>query len=289
MANIKKTYRLGEDAQLNLVEPIRSKEDLKRICDFFDTHNWHKYTVIFQLGINSGLRISDILSLKVKDIRNQEEIAIREIKTGKTKIFLIKDEIKPLLNEWIEGKPDDAWLFDGNQGRHLDRSQVYRRINEAVEKLDIRANVGTHTLRKRFGYHHYKQFKDVAMLQDIYNHTSSAVTLRYIGINQEEINKSYQALNLQNDPEDLTALQEELKRQNNRIRIQNLLQYNKMYLKYTQGRGIHAPYAKIMIEIIQGSPSYSETKDAKKREITNLIKDIKDEETLNKIYELIHK
>ena len=258
MAFNKKTHLLGENAQINLVEPIRSKEDLKRICQFFDEKGWHKYTVIFQLGINSGLRISDILVLKVKDVRNADKIIIREIKTGKTKEFPIRDEIKPLLNDWAGDLPDEAWLFEGRKGRHLDRSQVYRRINEAIDALHIDANVGTHTLRKTFGYHHYKQFHDVAMLQVIFNHTSPDVTLRYIGINQEEINKSYEAFNLNNDPEDLDALKKQIRDQNNRKRIERTLNFCKTYIKSTRGKGIHVDFARIIVEIIKYTQEYTE-------------------------------
>ena len=55
----------------------------------------------------------------------------------------------------------------------------------------VEAKTGTHTMRKTFGYHHYKKFKDIAMLQKIFNHCSPEVTLRYIGIEQEQIEESY--------------------------------------------------------------------------------------------------
>ena len=68
---------------------------------------------------------------------------------------------------------------------------MYRFLNEACEKLGISINVGTHTMRKTFGYHHYKQFNDIALLQKILNHSSPSITLRYIGIDQETIDISY--------------------------------------------------------------------------------------------------
>ena len=73
----------------------------------------------------------------------------------------------------------------------LGRSAAYRIINGACRVVGIKENIGTHTLRKTFGYHHYRKFKDIALLQKIFNHYSPSVTLRYIGIDQEEINKSY--------------------------------------------------------------------------------------------------
>ena len=132
MAFKKLTYATGEEARINTVEPIRSKEDIKRIIQWFDSKKWHKYAVIFELGVNSGLRISDILGLKVSDVQGAK-IALREQKTGKVKMFPLKEDLQKLLADWVKGKPNDAWCFEGRKDRKLDRSQVYRRINEAIE------------------------------------------------------------------------------------------------------------------------------------------------------------
>ena len=51
-------------------------------------------------------------------------------------------------------------------------------------------------MRKTFGYHHYKQYKDVVILQKIFNHSSQSITLRYIGIEQDDIDMSYQNFEL---------------------------------------------------------------------------------------------
>ena len=195
MAFKKLTYATGEEARINTVEPIRSKEDIKRIIQWFDSKKWHKYAVIFELGVNSGLRISDILGLKVSDVQGAK-IALREQKTGKVKMFPLKEDLQKLLADWVKGKPNDAWCFEGRKDRKLDRSQVYRRINEAIEALEIDANVGTHTLRKTFGYHHFRQYNNITLLQEIFNHTSPDVTKRYIGITQDEIDDTYLNLNL---------------------------------------------------------------------------------------------
>ena len=69
-------------------------------------------------------------------------------------------------------------------------------LNETCKAIGIAANIGTHSMRKSMGYHHYKQFKDVAMLQMIFNHSSPQITLRYIGISQDEIDNSYRQFEL---------------------------------------------------------------------------------------------
>ena len=59
-----------------------------------------------------------------------------------------------------------------------------------------RDDIGTHTMRKTFGYHHYKRNKDVATLQMLFNHSASSITLKYIGITDDEIDKSLENFSL---------------------------------------------------------------------------------------------
>ena len=74
----------------------------------------------------------------------------------------------------------------------LERCNAYMIVKTACQEAGIKYKIGTHTLRKTFGYHHYQQFKDVVILQKIFNHSSPSITLRYIGIEQDEIFESYQ-------------------------------------------------------------------------------------------------
>lgn len=178
-----------------LVEPIRDKDKIRKVEDYLSQKGLRN-KVLFCLGINSGLRVSDILSLNVEDVRKKTHIELCVRKTGKIKKFPINKKLEKLLKRYIRGKSDKAPLFESQKCNRLDRSQVYRFLNEACVAVGIDANIGTHTMRKTFGYHHYKQFKDVAMLQMIFNHSSPSITLRYIGIDQDEIDKSYKAFEL---------------------------------------------------------------------------------------------
>lgn len=179
-----------ENRMRQLVEPIRSKKDIAAVEAYLAKKN-PRNRLIFVLGINSGLRVSDILALDVGDVRNKTHIEIKEKKTSKYKKFPINDKLKKLLVEFIKDKPDNEPLFLSQKNHRLDRSQVYRMLNYACAAVGITVNIGSHTMRKSFGYHHYKQFKDAVMLQTIFNHSSAQVTLRYIGINQDEIDRSY--------------------------------------------------------------------------------------------------
>ena len=91
---------------------------------------------------------------------------------------------------------NEDYLFTSRKGtKPITRVQAYRILNEVADKLDV-AEVGTHTLRKTFGYWHYQQYKDVAILQDIFNHSSPSVTLRYIGITDDIKDKTIEGFYL---------------------------------------------------------------------------------------------
>jgi len=175
---------------MNIVEPIRSKKDIARIEKILKKQSLRDY-LLFVMGTNCGLRISDILNLDVKDVRGKTYISIIEKKTGKPKRFPINSKLKPLLEKFTQNRNGDEPLFLSVFNHRMERTQCYRIINDVCRKAGIEYKTGTHTLRKTFGYHHYKKFRDVAILQKIFNHSSPAITMRYIGINQDMIDESY--------------------------------------------------------------------------------------------------
>lgn len=179
---------------MNIVEPIKSKETIEKIESYLRGQKKRKKRnlLLFVMGTNTGLRVSDILALDVQDVKDKSFVEIIEKKTGKYKKFPLNKKIQNLLREYIEENDEGSDpLFMTIYNNRLDRTSAYRIINAACRRAGITDNIGTHTLRKTFGYHHYRQFKDIALLQKIFNHHSPGVTLRYIGIDQEEINQSY--------------------------------------------------------------------------------------------------
>ena len=179
------------------VEPLRSAEEIeemkwaiKRGSKSSPKNKFlaERDVLLFLVGINTGLRINDLVSLKIRDVRN-DFFFIREGKTQKKReinLTMLRQEI----DSFIQGKDPDEYLFKSQQGiKHITITQAYRILNDAGEFLG-RNDMGTHSMRKTFGYHHYKKFKDVAILQEIFNHGSPTITRAYIGIRQDEINES---------------------------------------------------------------------------------------------------
>lgn len=179
----------------HIAEPIKSKKDIKAVENYLKEHNFRDY-VIWVLGLNSGLRVSDIVGLNVSDVTNKSHITIIEKKTQKRKSFYINNKLKKVLKLYTKGRNLDEPLFIGKQGKRLNRSQVYRFIKKACAECRLKIHASTHTMRKSFGYHHYQQFKDPIILQKIFNHSSQRITLLYIGVEQDEIDLSYKNFEL---------------------------------------------------------------------------------------------
>lgn len=175
---------------MNAVEPIRDPYILKCIAEDLKRDNERNY-MIFLCALYTGRRISDVLSFKVSDLKNKDFIYIRESKTGK-KIYLpINDELKYVLASYLENRKTYEYVFPSPYKNKtcMHRSTFYKILNEEAKKYGLE-RIGCHTMRKTFGYHYYQKFKDAVTLMEIFGHADINITLRYIGINQEVINKT---------------------------------------------------------------------------------------------------
>ncbi|RRK11009.1 integrase [Lactiplantibacillus garii] len=171
------------------VEPLRTRAE---IDDFLwavlQTHHGQRNRMIVLVGINTGLRMSDILKLTVGQVRNQDRVMIIEQKTGKKRWLFLKN-LRAELLRYTRYRDANEPLFPSGRGKAaITVNGVYRVFQTAGRFLD-RNDIGTHTLRKTFGYHYYQQTHDIAGLMMIFNHSSEQVTKRYIGIERDNIER----------------------------------------------------------------------------------------------------
>lgn len=178
---------------MNAVQPIRDLQKIKDMYDYLMEHS-DRNALLFATGIYTGLRISDILALRVRDVREKDYIVIREIKTGKEKRIKINRFLKKQYALYTRDRKNYECLFHGKErlNKPISRQQAYNILNHAAEKVGLNESIGTHTMRKTFGYHYYKRTKDIAMLQKLYNHAHPSITLRYIGVTDESMAKVYE-------------------------------------------------------------------------------------------------
>ena len=169
---------------MNTVQPIRDMDTVLDIARYLKARNERDY-VMFMVGIYSGLRVSDFRCWRVRDVKDKDHVSIREKKTGKEKRFLINKNLKKILAEYIKGKDELEYLFENPRThRPITRQQAWNIIKDAGRQFGV-DDLGTHTMRKTFGYHMYQATKDAAMLMKLFNHSDIHITLRYIGIEQD--------------------------------------------------------------------------------------------------------
>ncbi|MGE7795006.1 tyrosine-type recombinase/integrase [Lysinibacillus fusiformis] len=189
---------------MNFVQPIRDIDKVKEVQKFLAERN-KRDELLFCFGIYTGLRISDILPVKKSDVHNKNVFYIVETKTknarrmsrkvtSKRRIPIVP-ELKKMISLHCKDLSEDEYLFKSRQGRNqpITRVRAYDILREAAFACGL-SEIGTHTLRKTFGYHIYQNTKDIALLQDIFNHSAPYITMKYIGVNQDAVEAAYRQL-----------------------------------------------------------------------------------------------
>ncbi|MBC2459397.1 tyrosine-type recombinase/integrase [Clostridium beijerinckii] len=179
---------------MKTVKAILDDEKIKEIEDYLKNENERDY-ILFLCGITLGLRISDILSLRVGDIVNKDNIYITEKKTGKSKEIAISKKLKNAIKIYCKDADKKDYLIKSRQGinKPIGRDRAYRIIRNVAELFGL-DRIGTHSLRKSFGRKYYQKYEDIEGLRKYFNHSTVSVTRSYIGLEQEIINKNVKEL-----------------------------------------------------------------------------------------------
>lgn len=189
---------------MQTVQPIKDKEKIEAMKKILRAATLRN-ELLFVLGINTGLRISDILALTIADVSTQkgvvDRLELREKKTKKKRMIALSKKTCRLIERYIEEErpaahQDEALFRSQKGGKAISRQHAYDILNQAARSVGVTERIGTHSLRKTFGYFAYKQGIDLAMIQKLLNHSSQTETLRYIGITQEQMDEVVLRLDL---------------------------------------------------------------------------------------------
>lgn len=224
----KVNYRKGEE---QTVFPIKSREQLDAMASWLRANADPKYLLSFILGINLGLRANELLALKQSDIffpdgkvrcivgdytDTTDKISVFQKKVDKRRGLYLNKSCVRIIQWYFKGQNmagcKEVYLFrsrelrplyddDGNmieenirdcEGNcHIEVGTLRKMLKRAAKACGIKQNIGTHTLRKTFGYFHYQKNHDIVFLQRLFGHSSALITMRYIGIADEEEKKAY--------------------------------------------------------------------------------------------------
>ena len=186
------------------LDPIRDEKKIQTMKTYLKGRNLRDYA-LFVVGINVALRITDLLSLKWKNVLDEQgkfkEIRIFEGKTKKERRIQLNRPSQRALRELLaslDGDSLDDYLFQSREGAQnsLSRQQALNILKNAAKAVGIKDNVGTHSLRKTWGYHAWKKGFSPAIIMETLNHSNLTVTKRYLGIQQDDNNNLYETLNL---------------------------------------------------------------------------------------------
>ena len=201
-------------------EPIKSMDDITRICEYLRKRKrWRDY-MLFVVGINFGLRVSDLVQLRFSNLINdnltfKSSFPVFEKKTRNTRkhkknryitINTAVIEAVTLYLEHTEGVSLSDYMFrsqsnrGGNTNQPMHRNSVDRLLKGIADDLGLNIQISTHTLRKTFAYHQMVMSNNdprkLLLLSKMLGHSSVATTMEYIGITGEEIEEAYRSLNL---------------------------------------------------------------------------------------------
>ena len=187
-------YKIQGGGEVNSVEPIKDKAVVNDIIDYLKLRS-DRDALLFMFGIYSGLRISDIIKLRVRDVRGRDRIVVKETKTGKDKTIKINHALRKSIAAYVQDKKDYEVLFKSRQGinKPVSRQQAYNIINSAGKHFGLE-HIGTHTMRKTFGFHIYQKTKNITLVQKLLNHSSPEFTLTYIGMTEKAMEDAVETL-----------------------------------------------------------------------------------------------
>lgn len=190
-----------------LTTPIRKKEEIELLKEYFLCAHEYRNYALFVMGINTALRISDILNLKWKDVYNFQKdeyhphVFISEKKTKKTTYIALNKnciEALDLLRNTSKPQTDMEFIFysRNHRDRRISRNRAYCIIKQAATQLQLDGNISCHSLRKTFGYHAWKYGAPPALIMNVYNHSNIETTKRYLSIEQDEKDELFLNMNL---------------------------------------------------------------------------------------------
>jgi integrase len=184
---------------MNVVDAVKDLSVVNTIPILLNKQNGKQMSDIWNFGVNVALRITDLLNIKLTDIEG-DRLTLIETKTKKKANILLNSKALEIVNSVRSRSPEDTYLFQSKRSRNmknkapkpLSRQAVTKAFTEVGETIGI--PLGTHSMRKTRGYHLYKQTNDIARVMKMLRHSSAGVTLHYIGITQDDIDKDFNDL-----------------------------------------------------------------------------------------------
>ena len=178
------------------VDPITENKHIRAIKKLLADNPRDK--LLFIIGINSGIRVQDILQIRIRDVRHKalgDRIVLTEQKTGKENVVIINHEIFDAMQQYLaDGEhSEDDYLFKSRKGDNypLTTFRVMKMIKGWTDAINLQGNFGAHTLRKTWCYMQRTEYGvSWEVIAKRLNHSNPAITRRYLGVKEEEVEQA---------------------------------------------------------------------------------------------------
>ena len=179
---------------METVDALRDLEQINSIKEYLKKHSARDY-LLFVFGINTGLKISELLLIKVKELFTSEgEIKdfyhYAEMESERRQSVFLNKKVKEAVMTYLSqvNIEEQIYLFQSRKfNQPITRQQAYRIIHEAAVNVGIEGKIGTNSMAKTFGFHAFKQGVSIALLQKHFNHSTPAETLKFLGITKDDM------------------------------------------------------------------------------------------------------
>ena len=177
-----------------------AKDEILLVERKFRANKWNTTADLWRIGVNLALRISDLLTLRYDQLTG-DVLEIIEGKTLKKRRIIINNTARQVIEKRRLANPHDVYLFQATGNRvksippkPLSRQYITRHFQAVSEETGL--HLGTHSMRKTRGRAMYESGVPIEQICRMLNHTTPAVTMRYIGITQRSIDDTYTAFEL---------------------------------------------------------------------------------------------
>lgn len=194
--------KLGQNTTTSFIE----WNDFISLITRLENDKEYKFCLLISIGVFTGIRITDLLTLKYSHILNDDVFLLTEKKTRKERSIKVnstlKDIVQRIYNKLGLLNPDELIFLNKFGTKCIDKSYVNVKLKELFVKYRIRVkgNVSTHTFRKTLGrrvveIHNYSS-ESLVLLMELFGHSNMGITKRYLGITKDEIHNVYDCLTL---------------------------------------------------------------------------------------------
>jgi len=176
----RKIYLVDRPRKEKTLPEVLSEEEFVSVIQKIDNI---KHKAIVLLIYSAGLRLSEVVNLRIKDIDSKRmKVFVQQAKGRKDRYTLLSKKVLPILRDYFKEYKPKEWLFEGAKGHRYSVSSVQTIVKAAYEKAGIKKKVSTHTLRHCFGTHLLENGTDLRYIQSLMGHESSKTTEIYTHI-----------------------------------------------------------------------------------------------------------